>query len=81
MGETVKHKAIDPVCGAHLDLNRNFRFVQYKGRQYCFCSPRCQDAFRSDPARYISKGVIARLLDCAVRGKFRARGRRETQSH
>lgn len=45
----------DPVCGMDVDPEQARDLglaADVAGRRYVFCSARCRDAFRRDPARY-----------------------------
>ena len=44
----------DPVCGMSVDPAVSTRRSEYEGRVFHFCSDRCQEKFRSDPARYLT---------------------------
>lgn len=44
----------DPVCGMKLSVRRALH-LEYRGRRYQFCSPRCRDAFRDHPRRYVRR--------------------------
>ena len=44
--------ATDPVCGMTVDAATALRY-EYGGVTYLFCSDRCLDAFKADPARYV----------------------------
>lgn len=47
-------KAIDPVCGMTVDIDRaEYRSFQ-KGQAYYFCSAGCKESFDSDPAKYMA---------------------------
>ena len=49
--------AIDPVCGAAVDLaTRSFAAV-FDGDHYRFCSETCRARFQRDPARYVVSWV------------------------
>ena len=43
----------DPVCGMSVDPATSTR-CEHEGRVFHFCSDRCQEKFRSDPARYLT---------------------------
>lgn len=40
----------DPVCG--MDVDETDLKHSHDGRDYFFCSPRCVDKFKAEPARY-----------------------------
>lgn len=42
--------SVDPVCGMMVKINEAASFEIYQGKTYYFCSPRCRDLFRQDPA-------------------------------
>jgi xanthine dehydrogenase accessory factor len=51
-GATVRHEAIDPVCGMTVDVaDARYRTV-HEGTTIYFCSAGCLEAFEADPARY-----------------------------
>lgn len=48
----------DPVCGMDVDPNRPSGFhVHHDDVDYYFCNVKCQDKFRHDPKKYLSKEV------------------------
>jgi Cu+-exporting ATPase len=48
----------DPVCGMHVD-DRPERRIEHDGVAYHFCSAKCMDKFRADPAAYANQGMGA----------------------
>lgn len=44
---------LDPVCGAALDEKTTTLKIEYAGRTYFFCSPRCMEKFISEPTMHI----------------------------
>ena len=44
--------AIDPVCGMQVERANAPAGADYEGRQLFFCSDRCAEHFRADPARF-----------------------------
>ncbi|MCG6859258.1 MAG: heavy metal translocating P-type ATPase [Salaquimonas sp.] len=46
--------AIDPVCGMTVKLNAGKPHLNYKGREYHFCSNKCHDRFEADPVFFLS---------------------------
>src|SRR6266852_9543966 len=49
----------DPVCGMGVDPNRAAGSHQHAGRRYFFCSQRCLEKFRTEPARYVGQAAAA----------------------
>jgi high-affinity iron transporter len=47
--------SIDPVCGMKVKINQATDFKTYQGETYYFCSERCCNMFRRNPAAYSSK--------------------------
>jgi P-type Cu+ transporter len=45
----------DPVCDMDVVPDRAAGSVEHEGRTYYFCSPRCVERFRADPARFLAK--------------------------
>jgi Cu+-exporting ATPase len=45
--------AVDPVCGMDVDIATAKHRHSHEGHEYFFCSPRCLEKFRSEPARYL----------------------------
>ena len=43
----------DPVCGMSVDPATSTRRMEHEGRVFHFCSARCQEKFRADPAHYL----------------------------
>ncbi|GGC12961.1 YHS domain-containing protein [Cellulomonas carbonis] len=50
MGETTK---IDPVCGMTVDPATAAATAEYDGTTYYFCATGCQNAFQSDPSKFV----------------------------
>ena len=46
------HQAVDPVCGMKVAPTTKHR-VTHAGHEYLFCSARCAEKFRADPAKYV----------------------------
>jgi len=44
----------DPVCGMKVDPARTAHHASHAGRQFHFCSARCQTKFIADPDRYLT---------------------------
>jgi Cu+-exporting ATPase len=49
----------DPVCGMDVDPNRAAGSHQHAGQKYFFCSQRCVEKFRTEPARYAGPAAAA----------------------
>jgi Cu+-exporting ATPase len=47
------NSAIDPVCGMTVDPHTAAGSAEFEGTTYQFCSKRCVEKFRADPARYV----------------------------
>jgi Cu+-exporting ATPase len=45
---------VDPVCGMHIDSEEAAGTIDHGGRAYFFCSQTCYDAFKADPAAYVT---------------------------
>lgn len=54
MGQDAQMTETDPVCGMSVDLRKGKPLLQYKGRDYHFCSTGCHDRFDADPWFYLS---------------------------
>ena len=48
--------AIDPVCGMNVDEAEAKWTSEHQGETYYFCTPGCQQAFESDPKKYLDGG-------------------------
>ena len=57
-------KAKDPVCGMMVDTAapRGGQF-HYKGADYFFCNPRCNERFRATPETFLDPGLPSRRYD------------------
>ena len=44
--------ATDPVCGMQVVGADESLTIDYKGRQFQFCSTMCRDTFRADPEKF-----------------------------
>ncbi len=51
--------ALDPVCGMTVNPATAAGSFAHDGETYFFCSPHCVDAFRRDPARFLSGTGVA----------------------
>ena len=50
----------DPVCGMALDRNKaaaSGHTETYNGESLAFCSDKCRDKFKADPAKYLDDKV------------------------
>jgi len=57
--ETDEEIAIDPVCGATVDLDQareHALSTEFEGRDYRFCGTECRRHFESEPTRYAVPG-------------------------
>lgn len=53
---------VDPVCGMHVDPQKARGSAEYKGKTYYFCSAGCEQKFKADPEKYLTKelpGLVA----------------------
>lgn len=55
-------KALDPVCGMTIDVEKAAGKQQLDSETYYFCSRHCGDKFRSDPSRYLTGEQGNRLI-------------------
>ncbi|MGQ9706376.1 MAG: copper-translocating P-type ATPase [bacterium] len=56
--KVVKEKeelVIDPVCKMKIEKASTYGSVNYEGKDYYFCSRHCEDEFKTNPERYVSK--------------------------
>lgn len=51
----MKKELIDPVCGMTITAEDSFGSINFKGKDYFFCSEKCKKNFVADPDRYIKK--------------------------
>jgi Cu+-exporting ATPase len=58
-GQGQPRKAKDLVCGMTVDPAKALSH-EHEGRTYSFCSPRCVERFRADPAKYLESREEAR---------------------
>jgi Cu+-exporting ATPase len=52
-------RASDPVCGMDLDVSSAIGHLEHLGKTYYFCSERCLQQFKADPARYMESASAA----------------------
>ena len=52
-------KVTDPVCGMSIESGKAAATEQYQGQTFYFCSSRCRDTFKANPAQYASKASRA----------------------
>ncbi len=45
--------AVDPICGMTVEPEAAAESHEYRGKTYYFCSRRCLETFRADPAKYV----------------------------
>ena len=49
-----KLAAIDPVCGLQIEPDTKSKFfVSLRGHAYYFCTEKCRNEFKKDPAKYL----------------------------
>ena len=59
-------KATDPVCGMTVDPSAaRGGSYQYKGIEYFFCNPKCNERFRSQPEKYLSPSAKPAVIRSA----------------
>ena len=46
---------VDPVCGMTVSPKTAAGSVEYAGRTYYFCNPRCRDKFKANPESYLDR--------------------------
>lgn len=49
-------KAIDPVCGMQVKMQKTSLQSEYRGQTYYFCTVACRKAFDMHPEMYIVQG-------------------------
>ncbi len=49
---SLRHEAVDPVCGMAVDVAAARHRSTHDGRTYYFCSAGCRERFEADPARF-----------------------------
>jgi len=53
--EKNKLAAIDPVCGLQIDpATKSTFFVSLRGHAYYFCTEKCRNELKKDPAKYMN---------------------------
>jgi len=45
---------VDPVCGMRIDSEEAAGTIEHAGTTFYFCSQVCYDAFKADPAAYVT---------------------------
>ncbi len=48
-----RKKAIDPVCGMKIPVDKAPHAIKYENEIFYFCSVECKKAFEENPMRYI----------------------------
>ena len=51
----------DPVCGMRVDEWTATLIANHEGKRYVFCSERCVERFKAEPARYVTPGGVSEL--------------------
>ena len=49
-----KTTAMDRVCGMEIHKDKALK-LEHDGKTYYFCSKKCEDTFKKEPAKYIKK--------------------------
>jgi Cu+-exporting ATPase len=52
----------DPVCGMTVEPESAAAAWEHEGEVYYFCSKGCMDAFKADPAHYLSLDASERHM-------------------
>lgn len=47
-------KAVDPVCGMQLKMQKSTLQSEFRGQTYFFCTAACRKAFDVHPEKYVS---------------------------
>ncbi len=50
-----EHLTTDPVCGMKIEPEKAYSKFSYKGQVFYFCSKDCEEKFKRDPQKYLSK--------------------------
>lgn len=50
-----KHVTADPVCGMTVDPEEAYSKVEHEGYVFYFCSRKCEEEFKKNPEKYLSK--------------------------
>ncbi|MCP8306956.1 MAG: copper-translocating P-type ATPase [archaeon] len=50
-----KHMTTDPVCGMKVEPEKAYSKMEYEGYVIYFCSEDCEEEFKKNPERYLSK--------------------------
>ncbi|HSG16262.1 MAG TPA: YHS domain-containing protein [Anaerolineae bacterium] len=49
-------KAVDPICGMQVEMQRTALTSEYRGQTYYFCTTACRKAFDVHPEKYVIRG-------------------------
>jgi Cu+-exporting ATPase len=50
-----KDLKVDPVCGMNLEPEKAYSHVTYEGHVLYFCSRKCEEKFKENPRKYLSR--------------------------
>jgi Cu2+-exporting ATPase len=50
-----EHLVTDPVCGMKIEPEKAYSKLSYEGQVFFFCSKDCEEKFKRDPQKYLSK--------------------------
>lgn len=50
-----KHVTKDPVCGMPIEPETAYSRLEYEGYTFYFCSKKCEEEFKKNPQKYLSK--------------------------
>ena len=53
--EEKRYVSVDPVCGMEVSPEEAYRKIEYQEYVIYFCSKHCQEEFKRNPQKYISK--------------------------
>ncbi len=56
-------KAIDPVCGMRVKIEKRAMQSEHRGQTYYFCTAACRNAFDVHPERYVDQGFSESTLE------------------
>jgi Cu+-exporting ATPase len=51
-------KAIDPVCGMRVKIEKRAMQSEHRGQTFYFCTAACRNAFDVHPERYVDRGFF-----------------------
>jgi Cu+-exporting ATPase len=64
-------KAVDPVCGMKIAVDKALYTIKYENKTFYFCSLECKKAFEDNPKRYIENNKKFMTQNSSMHDRWR----------